>query len=188
VQLLAACGSARATPALLQAARREELRPDAVAALAQILGPERLAQAVPLTSDRRVRAALLDRLLTAESPVALRGYLLMASDRRLRADALAAAAACRHFPAEALLAELEDEDKSIRLAAALVLGHVDGPQVARSLIAIASRREGAPVEAWVALLACRDAAADRFLAQASLQPRWLGQVNNARVFWARFIP
>jgi HEAT repeat protein len=188
VQLLAACGSARSAPALLDAARRDELRPDALAALEQILGVESLAQAIPMTHHRQVRAALLDRLLAAGSPVALRSFLQLASNRGFRPDVLAAAMACRAFPVEPLLAALEDENKQIRLAAAIVLGHVDGPQVAQSLIAIASRRDGAPVEAWVALLACRDAAADRFLAQASMQPRWLGQVNNARVYWARFIP
>lgn len=188
VQLLAACGSARSAPALLQAARRDELRSDALAALEQVLGLDALAQAVPLTPDRKIRAALLDRLLTADSPAALRGYLQVATNRALRSDALAAAMACRAFPVEPLLAALEDDGKSIRLAAAIVLGHVDGPQVAERLIAIASRRERPPIEAWVALLACRDASADRFLSQASQQPRWLGQVNNARTYWARFIP
>jgi HEAT repeat protein len=188
IQLLATCGSARSVPALVEAARRTDLRDDALRALEQVLTLESLAQAVPMTHDRAVRAALLDRLLTADSPAALRGFLQITSDRGLRPDALAAATNCRQFPVEALLAALEDESKHVRLAAALVLGHVDGPQVAQSLIAIASRRDGAPVEAWVALLACRDAAADRFLAQASLQPRWLGQVNNARIVWARFIP
>jgi hypothetical protein len=188
VQLLAACGSARCAPALLDVARRDQLRPDALAALEQILGVDSLAQVVPMTHHREVRAALLQRLLTANSPVALRNFLQIASNRALRPVALAAAMSCPEFPVESLLASLEDENKQIRLAAAIVLGHVDGPQVAQSLIAIASRRDGAPVEAWVALLACRDAAADRFLAQASIEPRWLGQVNNARVYWARFIP
>ena len=188
MQLLAACGSEHSAPALLQAARHDELQDAALAALEQVIGLDALAQAIPQTPDRQVRAALLNRLLTADSPAALRGYLQAASDRALRADALAAAMACRQLPVERLLAAFDDDDKSIRLAAAVVLGHVDGPQVAERLIAVVSRREHPPVEAWVALLACRDPSANRFLAQASQQPRWLGQVNNARTYWTRFIP
>ncbi len=67
----------------------------------------------------------------------------------------------------------------------MVLGHVNGPAVSEALIARVSQAGRAPVEAWVALLACRGEAADRFLAAAQQQPHTLGQVNNARMYWAQ---
>jgi hypothetical protein len=188
VHLLAVCGTQRSLPALLQAAGRPSLRGPALAAVERILGPSHLADAVRMSPNRDVRWQLLQRLLAADGAPALRGYLSLVSQSASRGEALAAAAAAPALPVDSLMDLLADDEKSVRLAAALVLGHVDGPRIAQSLIALASRGDPAPPEAWIALLACRDAAADRFLAQAAVQPRWLAQVNNARMFWARFTP
>ena len=77
----------------------------------------------------------------------------------------------------------------MRIAAALVLGHVNGPEVTNSLIALVTQEAASsPTEAWIALLACRGEQAEEFFAYATRHPQLLGQVNRARVWWARMIP
>ena len=187
VQLLAECGTRRSTPALLKMARQESLRPAALAALEKIVGLTSLAEVAQQTGDRPVRRAIVQRLLTADSDAALRAYLSLVPNPSTRSDALATADAIPTPPTAALLALLKDQDKQARLSAAMVLGHMNGPQVTAALIAIVTEEPAAPAEAWLALLACRGESADRFLAVASQHPQMLGQVNNARMTWARMV-
>jgi hypothetical protein len=160
---------ASALPELLRFARHPDLRADALAAVERI--------------------ALYERLLTANSFVAIPNYLALVASPGTRAEALSAARTTgERLPLEPLLRELDSSDKTTRLAAAMVLGDVNGPAVSAALIARVSATDRAPVEAWVALLACRGPAVDQFLAAARRQPRMLGQVNNARALWARMVP
>jgi hypothetical protein len=73
------------------------------------------------------------------------------------------------------------------LAAATVLGHVNGPDVTRLLIARVTEKPADSTEAWMALMACRGEAAAQFLTYASHRPQLLGHLNNARVR-AQMIP
>ncbi len=188
IQQVGEHGSRESLAALMRAAERPAIREEALAAAEQIMGVGRLAEGVPLARDAAVRRALVARLLAAPSPAALRGFLALAADPATRGETLAAAAAVEQLPVAALVATLDGGDKQTRLAAAMVLGHVNGPTVSDALIARVSQSQRAPIEAWVALLACRGAPVDRFLAQAVVQPRLLGQVNSARAYWARVVP
>lgn len=188
VQLLAVCGTPRSTPYLLRLSRREAFRDETLATLQRIVGLERLADFVGQTTDQRVRAALLHRLLIADSDAALRGFLRWVNDGALRAEALAAAEAADESLFPTLLGLLRDEDKAVRISAALVLGHVNGPEVTRSLIDMVTREPSGPTEAWIALLACRGEQADQFFAYATRHPLLLGHVNRARVRWTSMIP
>jgi len=185
LKLLAVCGTERSTPALLRAARDESLRDEALAALEHIVGLEGLAGAARKAADGAVRTAIYRRLLEADSPVALVGYLSLVSDGAFRAEALSAADKVAQPPLETLFTLLNDERKAVRISAAVVLGHVNGPDVTAALIALVTENPSVPSEAWVALLACRGESADQFLAGASRHPRMLGRVNNARLFWAQ---
>jgi len=187
LKLLAVWGTHHSTPALLRAARDEPLRREALATLEHIVGPEGLAMAATKAADPAVRTAIYRRLLAADSPVALRSYLSLVSDKTFRAEALSAADKVAQPPLDTLLTLLTDEDKHVRVSAALVLGRLNGPDVTAALIALVAENPSAPPEAWVALLSCRGESADRFLADASRHPRMLGHVNNARLFWARMI-
>jgi hypothetical protein len=187
LRLLTVWGTRHSTPALLRAARDESLRRETLAALEHIVGLERLAVAATKADDPAVRTAIYRRLLEADSPLALRGYLSLVSDRTFRAEALSAADSVAQPPLETLLRLLADEEKAVRVAAALVLGRLNGPDVTAALITLVAENPSAPSEAWVALLACRGESADRFLADASRHPRMLGHVNHARLFWARMI-
>ena len=188
LRLLAVCGTPQSTQLLLRLGRREAFRDEALATLQRIVGVERLADVVGRTTDRRVRAAILSRMLTADPKPALRSFLALIHDDAIRGEALAVADANARPLLGELLTLLEDEDESVRISAAVVLGHVNGPEVTDSLIARVTQESPPPSEAWIALLACRGARAEEFFAYATRQPKLLGQVNLARVWWARTTP
>jgi hypothetical protein len=69
----------------------------------------------------------------------------------------------------------------------MVLGHLNGPRIARLLVDRVTQQPEVGVEAWIAILACRGPVAEEFLAYATRQPQLLSHVNSARVRWARII-
>jgi hypothetical protein len=160
------------------------------------------------TNDRCRRAAILRRLLTADSEPALRAYLCFVYDPATRADALAAAEPVSGPPLARLLRSLNDDDKRVRFSAAAVLGHVDGPEISDKLIALVTRhqceqpsaeqpilkrearppRRSCPLEAWIALMQCRSEHARRFLAYASHHPKYINQYNRAGMLLAQMNP
>ena len=188
VRLLTVCGTPRSVPGLLQLSRQEPFCDEALDAVERIVGVAGLSGVVRETPDRRVREAILRRLVRADSSEAARGYLALTADERLRDEAIAAADAAGPSFVAALLDLLDDEDKAVRRAAALVLGHVNGPEITQSLIARVTEDPGRSTETWMALLACRGERAKEFFAVAMSSPRFLGRVNCARVEWARMIP
>jgi hypothetical protein len=188
VRVLAVCGTPRSVPRLLQLSRREPFCDEALDAVERIVGVGGLSGVVRETPDRRVREAILTRLVRAGSDEAARGYLTLTADERLREEAIAAAEAAGPSFAAAMLDLLDDEDKAVRRAAALVLGRVNGPEITQSLIARVTDDPSRSTETWMALLACRGEQAQEFFAMAMSSPRFLGRVNCARVEWARMIP
>jgi hypothetical protein len=187
LQLLAVCGSSQSIPALLRLGRRESFRDAALATTEQIVGIERFAGHVGQSTDQSVRAALVRRLLTDDSEAGLRGYLSLVGNDGTRAEALAVADELPQPPSTALLELLDDEDETVRLSAALVLGHLNGPDVTRALVDRVTQNPAEATEAWIALLACRGELAEEFLAFASRRPQLLVHVNSARVWWARVV-
>jgi hypothetical protein len=188
IALAAGSGSVDFVPWLLKTAARPVLREASLSAVEAIAGAENVAAIARRADHPSVRVALMTRLLTSGSQQAVLQYLALVVDRTIRDEALSAAEAAQPLPLDALLAHLDDDDKAIRLAAAQVLGHVNGPEVSRALITRLSQPDQPTVEAWMALLACRGEAVDRFLRQAVYEPRFLPQVNNARAYWARMTP
>ena len=156
--------------------------------LVSALSPLGFAQGiVDQTNDPGVRTAVIRRLLTADSEVALRGYLSLVHDPATRAEAFAVADELTNPPLDALLAHLDDDDQIMRVSSALVLGRVNGPKVTQALIDRVMQRPRGQVEAWAALLACRGELAGNFISYASGRPRLLAQVNNAQVQWMQLI-
>jgi hypothetical protein len=181
-------GTPASIPALLKMANQGAARPDALAAVEQILGVDRLADVVRQASSPAVRAGLMARLLAANSAQALSGFLALVADPASRSEALTAVLAAKQLPLDRFVQALDAPLKSDRMAAAIVLGRVNTPAVSEALIARVSQPGRASVETWVALLACRSEKADQFLVQAVCRPQTLGQVNNARAYWARMTP
>jgi hypothetical protein len=194
LRVLAVCGTQRSTPALLQLSRREPFRNQALATIEQIASIEGLANVARHTPDRRVRAAIFRRLFAADHEPALQAYLSLILDDAHRAEALAVADELTDWQREALLTRLSNDDKAVRLSAALVLGQANGPEVTRSLIALVTKEpsspdEGSglscPAEAWIALTACRGEQAENFFAYTIGQPQLLGRIYRARMWWMR---
>jgi HEAT repeat protein len=187
LRLLAQCGSPRSMPALLRLGRRAEFRDAAVATIEQIVGIEGLRGVVDETSHTGLQMALIRRLLVANSEAALGSYLSLVETSDTRAVALAVADEHQDPPVDKLLTFLDHEEESVRISAAVVLGHINGPDVAKSLVERVTQNPEADVEAWIAILACRGPVAEEFLAYATRQPQLLAHVNSARVRWARIV-
>ena len=188
MQLLAVCGTRRSTLHLLRLSKREAFRAEALTAVERIVGVEQLAQLASQTDNRHVRAAIYERLLGADSEPALRGYLFLVSSEAYGAEALAAADTVSGPLLQRLLDLLKDKDEGVRLAAAMVLGHANGPEVADALIELVTTKKDPPsspaeswnpTEAWIAIMACRSRQTEEFLSYVQCQPKLLGQFNRA---------
>lgn len=184
-RLLAVFGSQRSVPALLQQGRSETSQAVALATIEAIVGVEHWADVARGTSNAELRQAIARRLLSADSSPALLAYLELVGDPMLRDDALAAAVDLRDLPIEPLVALLDHEQESVRLAAAVTLGELNRCEMTQAVIARIEARPSRSKEAWFALFSCRCDAADDFLFRATHSPRLLGQLNNARLQWSR---
>jgi hypothetical protein len=187
LRLLEVCGTTRATPALLRLSRSDAFRDAALETIERTVGIEKLPEMVAHSSDARVRAALARRLLTADSYGGLRGYLSLVQNNDTRALALSVADRLAEPPVTKLLACLDENDAAVRLSAAIVLGHLNGPEITKSLVERVVQDPAAATEAWIALLACRGEFAEEFLSYATRQPQLLAHVNSARARWARMV-
>jgi hypothetical protein len=195
----------RTTPPLTEnrsdaARRRAHADPkEMLAGIEQTGGIHGIVLAARQGSDPRLRDIAIARLIEIGSEEALLGYLTLVSDRRTRGAALAVAArgdgggaggagTSGGPPVATWLAFLDHEDKVVRRSAALVLGHVNGPEVTQALIARVMEKPAGATEAWMALLECRGAMAEKFVSYAASRPQLLGHLNGARVQMAYRTP
>jgi len=188
LRLLGVCGTSRSVPAIVRLTGRGADPEEALTTVEQIGGISGLTQVARTTANPKLRPAVITRLLAIDSEEALLAYLSLVRDEATRPIALATADATPGLPIAKLLALLDHDDKPVRLSAAMVLGHVNGPEVTQSLIARVTEKPSEATAAWLALMACRGPMAEEFLAYASRRPQLLGHLNNARVQWAHAIP
>ena len=144
IRLLDRFGTDRSAAALMVAAREPSLRSQAIDALERIGGEEGLVAAIFQSNNSDVRRAIVVRLLGNGAESSLRRCLAMVGVASIRADVLAAADALESPPTGQLLAMLKDDDQATRLSSAIVLGHMNGPQVTAGLIAIVTEDPAAP--------------------------------------------
>ncbi len=189
-EVLAAAGCSRrdAVDQLLELSRTSSQHELAFAALEKLVGVSGLGPLAQNSRDPEVRGALVSRLLEINTEVSIREFLSLVSDKLLREEALALIEQDTNPPIGQLFALLDDQEKKVRLAAAVTLGYLNGPDVTRQLIARVNEQPSKSTEAWLALLACRGEMADEFLAYAGRRPHLLGYYNNARVLWAQMTP
>jgi hypothetical protein len=123
-----------------------------------------LAQARNSDDSSRQRE-LLDQALEQSSRLDMRAYLQLVVDLKTSAVARSAILAAKNPPVDQLFGCLNDPLVPLRLAAAELLGEIDGPATAKRLAQMAvdnvNRRE-----ALIALLHCDSAEATSFLAMA----------------------
>jgi len=187
-RLLADTGAPECISELLKLGAARGVGDEALAAIEAIAGVERWLEVARQCPDPQVRQAIAARLLTRGDRRSLLAFLSLVYDESLRHDALAAADDLRELPIKPLVALLDHANEPVRLATALALGRMNRCEMTTALITRVSKRPSRSKEAWFALLACRCDAADEFLAHATRSPRLLGQLNNARVQWARVVP
>ena len=186
-QLLGALGDERAVPGLLKLADSRVAGDAALRAIASLTRGEQWLELARQAPNRPVRVAIATRLLTVGDRPALLAYLSLVYDEALRDDALTATVEMRELPIESLVAFLDHSEEPVRLATAFALGRMNRCEMTDALISRVNKRPSRSKEAWFALLACRCEAADAFLTYATRNPHLLGQLNNARVQWARVV-
>jgi hypothetical protein len=111
------------------------------------------------------------------SDAAIQRYLDLVQDSSTRAKALAALARVAKPPTERMLASLDDPRADRRLAAALVLGRIDGPVLTRRLIDMVAADQNRR-EAFIALASSRGADARAFVRQATQSPALSGLAQS----------
>jgi hypothetical protein len=111
------------------------------------------------------RRALLAELLSRGDTVSLELYLRFVGRDETREEALAAAETVKNAPMDALFELLEDPLEARRLAAAHVIGRIDGPATTSRLIALIEQGTSRQ-EACVALLSSRGTEARAFVQSA----------------------
>jgi hypothetical protein len=188
LRLLAVCGTERSVPALLKLGQREALREATLATIELIVDVEKLPDVIRNSANSRLRLELMRRLLARNTQTALIAYLSLVHDEATSRIALALVEETPRLPVTALLAALDHQDRSIRQAAALVLGRANDAEVTKLLIARVTGRPSDSTEAWLALMVSRGALASEFLVYASHRPQLLGHFNAARVQWGQSIP
>ncbi len=188
VQLLAVCGSPLSVPNLLRLSRQEWAGDAVPATIETIVGSDGLPRVIRATADPLLRIDLMRRLLAVNTPAAVRDYLALVADDVFRADALTAIDERCRPPVTTLLSFLDHQQPEIRLSAAVVLGHINGPEVTHALITSINNEPAKSQEAWLALLACRGPLASEFVNYAAHRPQLLGHLNSARLRRTRLIP
>jgi hypothetical protein len=187
LQLIAACGTSRSIPAVLRSVRQGENQELVLAVVEQIEGVEGLVRVAKQTTDAELRDVIVLRLLKFDSSDAKTAYLMLVRDGTTRDVALAAVDSLTSPPVQELFDSLDHDDQWARVASAIVLAHLNGPEVTQSLINRVLKSPSEATEAWIALMACRGEGAGDFLSYAATAPQLLGHMNSARVQWEQMV-
>ena len=130
----------------------------------KVASPRELVNVARRASDvGQRRDALAELLESGESALPL--YLAFVVDDTTRADALAAAHLAKSVSIDGLFAQLRSRRADLAVAAANVLGEIDGPVVTQRLIELIAADRNRR-EAFLALASSRGTEAQNFLKQA----------------------
>ena len=169
VQLLGQIGSETSVPTLIELSRRPETRVVAVQGLSRLGDFALLSQLAAVENDAELQQLLLAELLSRGDAQSVSSYLDFVASRSMHEAALAATDRVTNPPIEVLFQFMESHEYAKRFAAARALGRIDGPIVAKRLIALVAgsqRRQ----EAVVALLSSEGPEVQQFLAYARQHP------------------
>jgi hypothetical protein len=126
------------------------------------------------------RPDLILSLLRTPDGAAVGRYLDLVSDPKTRTDALAALSRVANPPTDRLLAALNDPLVPRRVAAALVLGRIDGPVLTRRLITMVAADQNRR-EALIALASSRGKDAREFVERAARSSEFAGLARSTLV-------
>jgi hypothetical protein len=180
IRVLEHVGSSASIPLLMELSRFEETQGDAVRALTVIADVETLAGLARGESNVESRQQFLAELLSRQHEEALAAYLDSLMDRRTRDSALAVLDEQTMPPVRLLFGFMRGPDYSRRMAAAIVLGRLDQPDVTEQLIRL-TRSHFNRQEAFVGLLVSPDERAGRFLSIAHQDQTMIAAVTSAQL-------
>jgi PBS lyase HEAT-like repeat-containing protein len=169
IRLLGELGDPASVPALLRAAGEKSLHSVAIGALSRIADAPTIDQLVRDETSTDLQRVLLAALLGRDEPVALGIYLNYVDSKTYGPTALAATEQVSNPPMERLFSTLHSTSEFERLAAARVLGRIDGPATTERLIALLEEGQSRQ-EACVALLSSRGEEAANFVSNARTNP------------------
>jgi predicted esterase YcpF (UPF0227 family) len=181
VRLLAESGNPAVVPTLLQAGNMPRLRIEAARAVARLADTQTIHEIVRQATDTEMQRILLAGLLARGDAAALTDYLNDVQSDTLGETALSAAELVQNPPIELLFEFLQSPSELNRVAAARVIGRIDGPATTQRLIAMIEQGTSRQ-EVCVALLSSRGQEAVNFVANARENPMLAGMLQTARLF------
>jgi hypothetical protein len=187
LKLLGELGSPRVVPDLLRATADANLHVAAVRALSRIADSPTIEQLAHEEPSKELQRVLLAALLDRGDVESLRLYLSNVASEPMAETALAAAEQTSNPPMDLLFAVLRSPSELERMAAARVLGRIDGPATTERLVALledgTSRQE-----ACVALLTSRGQEAVNFVNSARTNPALAAALQAASVLMSTNSP
>jgi hypothetical protein len=181
LRLLAEIGSAAAIGPTLRAAAVPELHRAAIGTLVRIADSSIVGELVLGEQNADLQRTLLAALLSRGEP-ALEQFLNFVANEGTADAALAAAQSLQNPPMDLLFSSLSDPLEARRIAAARVIGRIDGAATTRRLIAMVESGVNRH-EACIALLSSRGQEAVRYVDTAAEHDPSLAAIfSGARLF------
>ncbi len=188
LRLLAEIGSPLSVPPLLRAAGLPALHATALETLARLADPSILGELARSERDARLQRSLLAALLARNEPASLDVFLSFVENEPTTEAALSAAQTLKVPPMDLLFASLSASLESRRIAAARVIGRIDGAATTQRLIGMVESGVNRH-EACIALLSSRGPEAMHYVDTAALRdPAFAAILSGARLFAPAEIP
>jgi HEAT repeat protein len=181
VRLLAEIGGPLSMAPLLRAARESSVHSAALEALARLADPSVLGELAQSEQSPELQRSLLATLLARREPASLDVFLCFVENDPTAETALAAAQTLKDPPMDLLFASLSAPLESRRIAAARVIGRIDGAATTQRLIGMVESGVNRH-EACIALLSSRGPEAMRYVDAARRDPALGAIFSGARLF------
>ncbi len=182
LRLLAEIGSPLSVVPVFRAARESALHATALETLVRLADPSVLGELARSERNPELQRSLLTALLARDEPNALDVFLSFVEYEPTAETALAAAQALKEPPMDVLFASLSASLESHRIAAARVIGRIDGAATTQRLIGMVESGVNRH-EACIALLSSRGPEAMHYVdAAARRDPALAAILSGARLF------
>jgi hypothetical protein len=188
IALLGQVGGKDSIPALQRLGKQPHTREPAARALLRITEYADMPALLKCAPAEAAASLLLTDPQFSSDPRPLHAYLSLVYQPSTRAAALASLASVHEPPIDRLMSLLDAEEKPARVAAALALGKLGGPEVTERLIRLVTSDHRRHAEAWLAVVQCRGPLADQFLSLAARDPLLLGHYYAALIRQQQVMP
>jgi hypothetical protein len=182
LRLLAEIAGPLSVPPLLRASQQPALHATALGTLVRLADPSVLGELARSERDAGLRQSLLAALLARGEPGSLDVFLSFVENEPTAEAALASAQTLKVPPMDLLFASLSSSLESRRIAAARVIGRIDGAVTTQRLIGMVEAGVNRH-EACIALLSSRGPEAMQYVdAAARRDPALAAILSGARLF------